>query len=266
MMHPSHTYHLHTTLSDGQDTVSAMVAAAAAKGFEVIGISDHFGLRADGTEIFGMRKPAFDGYLRAVEAVRQSNPGIEVRLGLEIDYVPGAEALVAEFTRRAAFDYIIGSLHFLDEFPLDCRADFWEKLSPTQVDDMWRRYWLALRGMVETRAFDFLGHLDIPKKFNFRPQHEPVAEQAAALDAIAQAGLPIEINTGGWDKPCAEAYPSEALLRECCRRGIPIVISDDAHCVAELGRHFPVAADLVKRLGWRECCTFAGRRRGTLAL
>ena len=120
--------------------------------------------------------------------------------------------------------------------------------------------------MAETGLFDFTGHLDLPKKFGFRPSREPDQEIAAALAAIAAADLPIEFNTAGWDKPCAEAYPAPALLRDCQRHGIPIVISDDAHAPADLGRHFARAVEQIKAAGWTQVLTFKQRQRIALPL
>lgn len=265
-IHPAHTYHVHTTWSDGQAGVSAMVAAAAGLGFHVIGISDHFGLLPDGTEVFGMRRGQFDGYVEDVCAARARSAGIEVRLGLELDYIPGAEHLLAEYLRRAPFDYVLGSVHFLDGFPIDRAAADWEALTPQAVDGIWRGYWRNVQAMADARLVDVVGHLDLPKKYRFYPGAEPVAERTAALDAIARAGMAVELNAAGWDKPCGEAYPSEALLRECFARGIPVVVSDDAHAPGDLGRHFPEATALLRRVGWRECSTFAGRRRNAMPL
>lgn len=259
-MFPAGTYHVHTTWSDGQNSIDDMIAAAAAKGFTTIGISDHFGLYGDGTEVFGMRKAQFEPYLRTVDKARRKAP-IQVLLGLEIDYAPDGEKLTDGYLRRGEFDYLIGSVHFIDRFPLDCEASYWAKLSQEEVDGMWRRYWVTVRQVAESGRCDFIGHLDLPKKFNFLPRVEPRDEMLAALEAIRKAGVPIEINTAGWDKPCADAYPAEPLLRECVQRGIPVVISDDSHCTADIGRHYPRAVARLKQAGGKEVCLLGPRHQ-----
>ena len=37
-----------------------------------------------------------------------------------------------------------------------------------------------------------------PKKFGFYPSRPPTEQIDAALDAIAEAGLVVELNTAGW--------------------------------------------------------------------
>ena len=99
-----------------------------------------------------------------------------------------------ELRRRLArhpFDYVIGSVHFVDGFPLDSRAADWEALAPAARDDQWRLYWRRLRRLAESGVFDFAAHLDLPKKFGFRPQADLTA---AADDALAA------IVAGTWDR------------------------------------------------------------------
>ena len=265
-MYPDGTFHTHTTWSDGTATVTEMVAAAAAAGFRVVGISDHFGLYPDGREVFGLRKRQFDGYVNEVLAVREGAP-VKLLLGLELDFVTGCEAVMRDWLARAPFDYVIGSVHFLDGFPLDMAPEPWQKLSAAEVNALYGRYWQTVAEVARSGLADVIGHLDLPKKFGFLPTLEPRREMAAALDAIAAAGLPIEINTAGWDKPCHDAYPAEPLLRECFRRGIPAMVSDDAHGTADLGRHFPEAVERLRRIGYREVWLFdGGRRRIPVAL
>lgn len=265
-MQPPGTFHMHTVWSDGTGTIDEMAAAAAAQGFATLGISDHFGLYADGREVFGMRKEQFDGYVAAVRAAQaQASP--RLLLGLELDYAPGGEALVQAYLARAPFDYVIGSVHFLDDFPIDYAPEPWQKLSPAEVDDAFRRYWQTVRQVAGTGMVDLIGHLDLPKKFNITPTVEPRREREEALDAIAAAGLPIEINTAGWDKPCRDAYPAEPLLAECWRRRIPVMVSDDAHTPGQVGRYFPRAVERLRAAGYREAWVFTGaRRRSPVAL
>jgi histidinol-phosphatase (PHP family) len=83
----------------------------------------------------------------------------------------------------------------------------------------------------------------------------------AALDAIAEAGMAVELNTSGWHQPCREAYPSPALLRQARRRGIPILISADAHAPADVARSFGPALLMAREAGYTQTVRYAARRR-----
>lgn len=86
-------------------------------------------------------------------------------------------------------------------------------------------------------------------------------EAVAALDAMAAADVAIEINTSGWDKPVREAYPSLHYLREAKRRGIPLVISADAHGPDHIARHLDRARQLARSAGYGQTVCFNGRKR-----
>jgi histidinol-phosphatase (PHP family) len=115
--------------------------------------------------------------------------------------------------------------------------------------------------MAETGLFDLVGHADLPKKFGFAPAVGLDEEIGAALDAIARNGLTVELNTSGWNKPCEEAYPAQGILTSCARRGIPILVTADAHRDAELTQHFDRALAVLNRLGVAPVSQWSGKGR-----
>ena len=115
--------------------------------------------------------------------------------------------------------------------------------------------------MAQSRVFDFVGHLDLPKKFGFRPTADLSVEEDRALDAIAAAGMAIEINTNGWNLPATEAYPALNLLRKTHNRSIPLLINSDAHHPDRLVEHFDRARELARQAGYEELVRYEQRRR-----
>jgi histidinol-phosphatase (PHP family) len=114
--------------------------------------------------------------------------------------------------------------------------------------------------------FDILGHPDLVKKFAHIPPGDLDRFYEPAIDAIAAAGGVIELNSAGWHKPCAEAYPAPRFLELACSAGIGLVISSDAHAPSEVGREFSRAIDLAKAAGYRETILFDRRERRSEAL
>ncbi|MBI3912096.1 MAG: histidinol-phosphatase HisJ family protein [Armatimonadetes bacterium] len=254
------SYHNHTTWSDGTTDVAAMVAAAPAHGLDEIGISDHYVLAPDRRAVYwSMPLDRLEDYIAEVLAVQEGSP-VPVRLGVEADFFPGNEADLCEALAPYPFDYVIGSVHYVDGFSVDEAADIWHTLSPAEVDEAFRGYWARVAGLARSGNYDFVGHLDLPKKFGFAPHADLSKEIAAALDAIAAAGLAVEINTAGAAKPCAAAYPAPSLLRECRRRGIPLLINADAHAPHDLTYQFAEAREMARRAGYRQLVRFERRR------
>ncbi len=257
------SYHLHSRWSDGGCSISELVRAAEAAGFPEIGISDHLVItrQAQGCDLdFAMPMSALAGYIDEVLRVRQT-AAIPVRLAAEIDFFPDTPSVFDELLAGVSFDYLIGSVHFVDGFPLDLSPDLWKPLSQDQIDRIYRRYWALVAESAASGIFDIIGHLDLPKKFGYRPVGDVSREVALALDAVSKADVAVELNTAGWDKPCGSPYPDRDILMDCRRRQIPIIISDDSHCTQDLGRHFARAAALLRDVGYTNTFRLEGRAR-----
>jgi histidinol-phosphatase (PHP family) len=243
------SYHVHSQWSDGTETIAEVIAGAARQPLLEIGISDHLVMPPNREPVpWSIPPHRFEDYLaEIVEA--GSGSRIPVRVGVEVDFFPEQMGTILDMLTNRPIDYLIGSVHFVDGFPVDESAAHWEALHPADVDNIWRGYWRRVEEMARTHVFHLAGHLDLPKKFAFQPSQSLDSELCPALDAIRAAGMTIELNTSGWDKPCREAYPSEDILTKAIARGIPIMISADAHRSADLTNHFARAAELLNRLG-----------------
>ena len=134
------------------------------------------------------------------------------------------------------------------------------------MDAVWSHYWKTYGQMVDSGLFDILGHPDLVKKFAHIPPGDLDRFYEPVIDAIAASGAVIELNTAGWHKPCAEAYPAPRFLELACSAGIGLVISSDAHAPDEVGRDFHEATLLAKAAGYRETVLFEKRQRRNLPL
>ena len=262
-----YSYHNHSTWSDGTSSIAEMVRAAAASGLAEFGMSDHYVLVPEGrtsASEWSMPLDRLEEYVADVQAARADGP--TVRLGIEADFYPETWPALADRLAGIPFDYVIGSVHSADGFPIDSGADFWTPLDQDGVDAIHRLYWVRIRQLAECGLFDFVGHLDLPKKFAFLPLADLSRERRDALDAIAAADLALELNTAGWEKPCAECYPSASLLAEARRREIPVLISADAHAPEKVAAHYGRAAELLWQVGFRETVRFCQRERFAVPL
>jgi len=261
------SYHNHTTWSDGAPTIAGHVQAARAAGLAELGISDHYTLHPSGVETeWSMALDLLGDYTLQVRTAAAETRDLTLRLGLEACFFPET---VEDLRGRLApypWDYVIGSVHEVDGFPIDSRVEDWASLSPGDVNDVWRLYWVRIRQMAESGVFDFVGHLDLPKKFGFRPTADLTAEALAALDALAAADMAVEINTAGWSLPAAEAYPAPGLLRAARERDLPLLINADAHFPEFLTRDFDRARALARECGYTELVRYEARRRHPVPL
>jgi histidinol-phosphatase (PHP family) len=199
-------------------------------------------------------------YVAELRAAAEASVGLILRVGIEADYFPETVAELRDRLAAHPFDYVIGSVHYVDGFPIDASPTDWEPLSPAERDDVWRGYWSRVAGLARSGVYDWLAHPDLPKKFGFRPTADLSADAEAALQAVAAAGMAVEINTAGWSLPAAEAYPALNLLRRARALDIPLLINADAHRPDHLTRDFEPARALARAAGYTHLVRYHSRR------
>lgn len=256
------SYHNHTNWSDGAPTLAAQIHAAKAAGLDELGISDHYVLYPGGEQVdWSLPLDLLGDYVLELRAAATEVRGLTLRLGIEADFFPETIDDLRERLAPYPFDYVIGSVHYVDGFPVDENTRFWDALSETERNEKWRLYWVRIRQLAESGVFDFVAHPDLPKKFGHRPTVDLAAEITAALDAIAAADMAIEINTAGWNLPAGEAYPSLDLLKAARARELPLLINADAHFPEFLTRDFDRARVLAREAGYTELVRYERRQR-----
>lgn len=256
-------YHVHTFLCKHAEGLPGDYVAAARKmGIPELCFTDH-APAPDGYDAGNrMTIDRFPDYAALVSDLR-ANPGPpNVLYGIEADYYPAGNDFLREWLPRHGFDVVLGSIHFMDDWGFDHpdNIDRWDRVDVTET---WRTYFRLLGELADTRLFDVVSHMDITKKFGYRPAPEKIADIAQpALDRIAAAGMAVELNTGGLHYPAGEIYPSLLLLTMCRERDIPIVFGSDAHRPETVGRAFDEAVTLARQAGYTHCLRFR-HREGT---
>ena len=250
------SYHNHTNWSDGRASVAELVAAARTQGVQELGISDHFALHPHGDPL-GWSIPAarLTDYVADVRG-HAAATGMQIRVGLEVEWFPGQAELLRRTLADLPLDYRICGVHFVDLQPIDMDPGFWQPLTADQRDALYRRYWRLVREMAETGLFQIAAHLDLPKKFGIRPSGNLRDVIFPALDAIRQAGMVVELNTAGWRNLCREPYPAIEILRACRERDIPVTVSADAHLPEQLLHEFARAVVCLQEAGYAELARF----------
>jgi len=267
----STSYHNHTTWSDGSSSLEDMYLAAKAAGLREFGLSDHWVVPPDkgyDSDSWSMKLDRLAEYVRDCLAWKQrlDDEKFTIRIGLEVDFFEENWQQVLAALSNFPFDYLIGAVHYYGSFPIDHSPEPWRALSQQQIDEIWQGYWRKIRNLAATRRFDFLAHLDVPKKFNFFPSDASFHEQEQTLLALQKYALPFEINTAGWAKPCAESYPGEEALKRACQLGIPVLVNADAHQKEHITRFFPQAEQLLRKSGYQQVCSFAARKQKLIDL
>ena len=265
-------YHIH--VEKGPYTVEWLqkfYQQAKAVGIGDWGISEHAYRFVETRQLFyndwvaARQTERMADYVGMIQKAREE--GIPVKFGIEMDYFPGKEKEIAEFLERYPFDYVIGSVHWIDQWGFDL-AEMKEEWDKRKVEDIWRDYFDRIESLADSRLFDIAGHLDLAKIYKYIPTDLDFLQQQyqRAAKALARNGLCMEISTAGLRKPVGEIYPHPVLLEICHAEGVPIVINSDAHTPEDVGANYAEALELAKKTGYTEIQLFTQRKRQTAPL
>jgi len=259
-------YHMHTIrCGHAEGRLEEYAARAVDAGLREIGFSDHFPLLHMEDATLSMRLDELPVYVQEVEGLRAGFPGLPIRLGIEVDYLPETAPRLPSLLNAYPFDYVMGSLHFVDGWGFD-DPRYTDGYEGRDLLALWKRYFELLGEAAESGLFDILAHPDLIKKFGFRPDADVRHLYEACLDRVAAAGIAVEVSTAGLRKPVGEIYPSEDFLRLCLERDIAVTLGSDAHHPREVGEGFEEALRLLRRVGYKELAGFSGHMRSSFEL
>lgn len=256
-------YHTHTSLcKHAKGDAEEYIRKAIELGLDEIGCSEHNPMPGGFDEKHRMTLEQYQTvYAPRVTELREKYKGqIVVRRGIEADFFPGTEEWVGGFIRENDFDYVIGSVHFLGSWGFDDMV-FVHNFEGRDIDDVYEKYFEAVRKSARSGLFDIIAHCDLVKKFGHRPKRDMTDTIRETMKEIRRNGLCIEINTSGLRKPVKEMYPSESILKIAHETGVPLTLGSDSHDPADVGADFAAASELIERYGNGRISVFSGRER-----
>jgi histidinol-phosphatase (PHP family) len=247
-----YSYHIHTTFCHGENSPEEIVQAAIERGFLSIGLSSH------GYTGFDLRYCMQDteGYIAEVQRLKEKyKHKIEIYLGVEED--------ATEWVDRSAFDYIIGSAHYLSKdgthHPFDSNYEYFKKcheLFQYDVVAMAETYYQEFCHYIVTRKPDIIGHFDDITKFDdmeslflTEEKYLRLAENYAKI--AAASGCMFEVSTGAIGRGVSKRlYPNDHLLYLLRKLDVKLVLSSDSHTIDTLDFGFKETRQYLKDFGF----------------
>jgi histidinol-phosphatase (PHP family) len=230
--------HVHTNWSpdaDPEATFEAMIAAAKAAGLTRLVFTDHVDI--DAVHPLFHTPIDYDAYIQAFRKIQRTAP-IEIVLGVEVGYQSHVKEEIQAFLDRYDFDFVILSIHYLEQKDLYTQEYFAGKTK----EEAYSIYFDTLYEAITTiEGFDVVGHLDYIPRYAPFDDYDLASHQHQIdriLRALIQQGNGIEINTSGYLTE-GRMYPRvEVVQRFLELGGTTITIGSDAHRPSEIGRYF----------------------------
>lgn len=253
--------------SHAKDTLEVLVQAYIAKGFSWVGLTEHMPPTEDrfiydeerqaGLDVAALKK-RFDNYMTEARRLQEKYAGqIEILVGFETETYSGSLDFAADLIARYQPDYVLGSVHHVDDIPFDSGKAAYARAvaSAGSVESLYCRYFDLQHKMIQTLKPDVVAHFDLIRIFDSDyPMRLKAAEvngrMVRNLELIGKMDLILDFNVAALRKGATEPYLSRPILDQALSLGIPVVPGDDSHGVDMVGAHIDTGMVILKKLGF----------------
>jgi histidinol-phosphatase (PHP family) len=271
-------HHTHSLYSDGSSQPEEYILEAIAKGFNILGFTEHSPLPFENT--FSFKQESKEEYGALIQNLKQKySSQIAVYAGMEMDYIPGMSENFSKVKAEYKLDYLIGSVHLVKP---ENNEELWftdgpdyktydnglNQLFGGDIKKAVTTYYHQLNAMIESQHFDIIGHFDKIKMHNrdrFFREDEAWYQSLVSetLSLIEDRDIIVEVNTRGIYKQRSETtYPGLDILKQIKMLRIPVMVNSDAHKPHELDGEFGYGFSILKEAGIDEVVYFKGNGWG----
>lgn len=250
--------HIHTTYADGKDKPEDIVLEAIRREFDSIGFSEH-SYMSFSSYPYQMSINDMDNYKKEIYCLKSKYKDI-------IDIFCGMEFEMYSDVPTAGFDYLIGSVHYLDfdgnilgfDRTLKETLDYVNLNFDGDGFKFAEKYFETVARLPKKGKFDIIGHFDLITKNNEKGNFIDSSSKKyldlgfEAIHALKGEIPFFEVNTGAISRGYRNSpYPQMEFLREFNRLGFGVVITSDCHDKNFIDCFYDEAEALISAAGFK---------------
>lgn len=259
-------YHMHSSFSfDSEEKMKDMIEGAIQKGLKNICFTEHMDIGGPVTDEWPEHawEVNVDSYLYDLINTRAGFDGqIEVGFGLELGLQTAAFRENAVCAKSHEFDFIIGSIHFVNGMDTYWPEYFEGRSANAAITEYYKT---MLANVRQFNNFDVLGHMDyivrtLPGGESMYVPSDFTDLTDEILETLIEKEKGIEINTSQLKKGFLQANPCLDLLKRYKELGGEIVtVGSDAHQKEHIAYGFDKAEEFLKEAGFKYYATYKDR-------
>ena len=253
-----------------EDSLEDIIKKYIKLGFKKVGISehmppvnDHF-LFPDEKEIgltaFDINN-RFEHYFKNINELKnQYASQISLFVGMETETYTGSIEHVKNLISKFQPDYIVGSVHHVDDVCFDYSKEEYDSLvlKCGSHDSMYGRYFDQQYEMILALKPFVIGHFDLiriyDKNYKQRVLQPEINQKIIRnLELINSLNLVLDFNLRPLTRGEEEPYITSSILELAAKMGIRLVPGDDSHCVDQAGGYVDKAISIMKNFGFETC-------------
>ncbi|MBU1342398.1 MAG: histidinol-phosphatase HisJ [Proteobacteria bacterium] len=253
--------------SHAKDLLEDIIQQYIELGFKTVGITehappinDHFlypdekNLHLTAADLY----KRFEDYIKNLGTLKKKYASkIRIFVGMETETYTGYVDHITKLISRFQPDYIVGSVHHVDDICFDYSKKDYDKavLMCGSIDRMYEKYFDQQHEMIKALKPFVVGHFDLiriyddhyKKRLLLPGIHEKIMRN---LTLIKSLNLVMDFNLRPLSRGETEPYITSSILKTAKKLGIPAVPGDDSHGVKQAGNHVDKAIQILKANGF----------------
>ncbi|MEG0014113.1 MAG: PHP domain-containing protein [Cellulosilyticaceae bacterium] len=190
-------------------------------------------------------KLKIEEYIVFAEQMKRINWPIEVKFGLEVCYFPEKEELLRQKLDEYPWDFLIGSVHWIDGWGFDNAKTKWS-WERKNVDAIYQRYYEVMIQLVESKLFNSLGHPDSIKCFGYYPRNTLTGMYHQLAMALRENNVKTEFSAGlHINYNHEELGPNKELFQILLEHQVEFVVVSDAHRPEDVGKYIKEGLEII---------------------
>lgn len=249
------------------DTLEDIVCSYIDKGFIWVGITEHapavndelrYADQAEAGLTPAFLLDQFGSYMRECRRLQEKYLSqIRLYAAIEIETYSGYEEFVPFLIERFAPDYIVGSVHYVNDINFDYSKTMYDRAADSAggLNELYLKYFDQQYEMIRRLKPEVVGHFDLIRIFDsgYRErleQPQMVNRMRRNLKLIKELDLILDFNLRALHKGASEPYICESILKMVRDYEIKIVPGDDSHGLSTVGNFFEQGVEILKTHGF----------------
>lgn len=250
-----------------QDTLAEIVRAYLERGFAWVGLTEHMPPvsakylypeeRDAGLDPQSLRS-RFGRYITEARRLQEVyRDRMAILVGFETEAYTGSLAHIEDLIAEFRPDYIVGSVHHVNDIPFDYSAGVYQKAVAASggIQGLYCTYFDIQYDLIQRLHPSVVAHFDLIRLFDpDYPTHLRLPEVreriSRNLALIQKLDLMLDFNVSALRKGAEEPYLSRDILAEARSLGIAVVPADDSHGVDSVGACLTDGIALLQEMGF----------------
>lgn len=178
-------------------------------------------------------KRSIKDFQTLITEMRKMTFPVKINWGLEVCYFPEHENLIRDILHSFDFDFAVGSIHWVNGFGFDHKAELWDGVDTEQI---YLNYYDLMLRLVKSGLFSGVAHPDSIKCFHHYPTadlsdtYRLLADELNAHHMYAEQSGGLALNYG-----FEELGMNQTLLNIFKNKNVDIRLASDAHKSEDVG-------------------------------